>query len=242
MKEAREHFIARCAICHGNDGRGRTQVGRNLYPRVPDLLSPQTQNLTDGEIHYIIENGVQLTGMPAWRHPHQETEDDSWKLVLFIRNLRPLTPAEQSQQINIANSAHYAGSQACEKCHAEIYQHWKKTPMANIVRDPREHPDAIIPNLATDSVAKFTKIKSPSSTAAFGSSATSQRLATTIFPCPRSGKSRITSGAAISFPKERTGGRRSTLPTTCSVPLDRPAMAAIPLATISTRSRSRNGT
>ncbi|HEV7220398.1 MAG TPA: multiheme c-type cytochrome [Terriglobales bacterium] len=157
LSEAREHFIARCAICHGNDGRGQTQMGRNLYPRVPDLLSPKTQNLTDGEIHYIIENGVQLTGMPARRLAHQETEDDSWKLVLFIRNLHPLTPAEQSRHINIANSAHYAGSQACEKCHAEIYEHWKKTPMANIVRDPREHPDAIIPNLATNSVAKFTK-------------------------------------------------------------------------------------
>jgi len=157
LKEAREHFIARCAICHGNNGRGQTQMGTSLYPRVPDLLSPQTQNLTDGEIHYIIANGVQLTGMPAWNLPHRETEDDSWKLILFIRDLRPLTTEESSQQSNAETSAHYAGSQACEKCHAEIYEHWKKTPMANIVRDPREHPDAIIPNLATDSVAKFTK-------------------------------------------------------------------------------------
>jgi cytochrome c553 len=77
VMEAREHFVARCSTCHGSDGRGQTQMGRSLYPRVPDLLSPQTQNLTDGEIHYIIGNGVQLTGMPAWSSPHQETEDDS---------------------------------------------------------------------------------------------------------------------------------------------------------------------
>ena len=157
LKEAREHFIARCAICHGADGKGQTQMGRSLYPRAPDLLSPQTQNLTDGEIHYIIENGVQLTGMPAWNLLHRETEDDSWKLVLFIRDLRPLTAGEKSEQSDAVSSAHYTGSQACEKCHAQIYEHWKKTPMANIVRDPREYPDAIIPNLATDSVAKFTK-------------------------------------------------------------------------------------
>jgi len=157
LKEAREHFTARCAICHGADGRGQTQMGRSLYPRVPDLLSPPTQNLTDGEIHFIIKNGVQLTGMPAWNNPHQETEDDSWKLLLFIRHLRPLTEDEQSQQSNAANSAHYVGSQRCEKCHAQIYEHWKRTPMANIVRDPREDPDAIIPNLATDPVAKFSK-------------------------------------------------------------------------------------
>ena len=157
LEDARERFIARCSICHGSDGRGLTQVGQNLYPRVPDFLSDQTQKLTDGELHYIIENGVQLTGMPAWGSPHQETEDDSWKLVLFIRNLRPLTAGEKSEEARAQNSAHYVGSQSCQKCHAGIYEHWRKTPMANVVRDPREHPDAIIPNLATNSIARFTK-------------------------------------------------------------------------------------
>ena len=61
-------------------------MGRSLYPRVPDLLSSETLRLTDGELHYIIANGVRLTGMPAWGSPHQETEDDSWGLVLFIRS------------------------------------------------------------------------------------------------------------------------------------------------------------
>ena len=157
LKEASEHFMARCSVCHGIDGRGLTQMGQSLYPRVPDLLSPQTQNLTDGQIHYIIENGVQLTGMPAWGNPHQETEDDSWELVLFIRNLRPLTANENSQEAKTLDSAHYVGSQSCQKCHAQIYEHWRKTPMANVVRDPREHPDAIIPDLATNSIARFTK-------------------------------------------------------------------------------------
>jgi len=132
-------------------------MGRNLYPRVPDLRLPQTQNLTDGEIHYIIENGVQLTGMPAWGNPHQQLDDDSWKLVLFIRDLRPLTTVEKAQQSETANSAHYTGSPACAKCHAQIYAHWQKTPMANVVRDPRQHPDAIIPDLSTNPFAKFTK-------------------------------------------------------------------------------------
>ncbi len=157
LNEAREHFIARCAICHGSDGRGLTQTGRNLYPRVPDLLSPQTQSLTDGEIHYIIQNGVQLTGMPAWGNPHQETEDDSWELVLFVRDLRPPTDEENSLEVKTLDSAHYVGSRSCQKCHAQIYEHWQKTPMANVVRDPREHLDAIIPDLATNSIAKFTK-------------------------------------------------------------------------------------
>ena len=155
LQQGRDSFLMRCAACHGFDGSGRTQVGTNLYPRVPDLRSTLTQNLTDGEIHYIIENGVQLTGMPAWNT--SGSEDDTWKLVLFVRSLAPLGPHEGQQQSAVIVSAHYTGSQSCEKCHQEIYLRWKKTPMANVVRDPREHPEAIAADLATNNVARFAK-------------------------------------------------------------------------------------
>jgi predicted CXXCH cytochrome family protein len=159
LKEAQERFIARCAICHSNDGSGQSEIGRNLYPKVPNLRSERTQKLTDGEIRYIIENGVRLTGMPAWGNPHREPDaGDSWKLVLFIRHLGRSTTEEIAQSERTAETAHLVGSQACENCHADLYAHWKKTPMANVVRDPREHPDAILPDLTTNSVSpKFTK-------------------------------------------------------------------------------------
>jgi predicted CXXCH cytochrome family protein len=157
LQEGREDFLARCSSCHGHDGSGLTPVGQSLNPRVPDLRSSQSKNLTDGEIHYIIENGVQLTGMPAWENPHKVPDEAGWKLVLFIRSLRPLNREELTQQAQIITSAHYVGSQSCEKCHAEIYERWKKTTMANVVRDPQQHPNAIIPDLATNNVYKFTK-------------------------------------------------------------------------------------
>jgi predicted CXXCH cytochrome family protein len=157
LQQGREDFLARCASCHGVDARGRTSIGANVYPRVPDLRADTTQNLTDGEIHYIIENGIQFTGMPAMGNIHRESGADSWKLVAYIRNLRSLTPSEKSLEAATSASAHYTGSQSCQKCHAEIYERWKKTPMANVVRDPREHPDAIIPDLNTNKVAKFTR-------------------------------------------------------------------------------------
>jgi predicted CXXCH cytochrome family protein len=153
-QQGRDFFLQRCSICHGIDGQGQTQIGQSLYPRVPDLRGVPTQSLTDGEIHYIIENGVQRTGMPAWNNPHTQSSDESWKLVIFIRSLGH-TSEERAPATAIAGG--YAGSQACEKCHAEIYERWKKTPMANVVRDPRTHPDAIIPNLSTNDVAKFSK-------------------------------------------------------------------------------------
>jgi predicted CXXCH cytochrome family protein len=157
IRQGREDFLARCAVCHGIDVHGRTPIGANLYPRVPDLHLEPTQNLTDGEIHYIIENGIQLTGMPAMASAHRESAAESWKLVAYIRSFRSPAQNEKAVETKTMASAHYTGSQACQKCHTEIYNHWKKTPMANVVRDPQEHPDAIIPDLNTNKVSKFTK-------------------------------------------------------------------------------------
>ena len=66
LTEARAHFADHCAICHGNDGSGDTMMGRGLYPKPPDLRAEHTQKLSDGELFWIIENGVRFTGMPAF--------------------------------------------------------------------------------------------------------------------------------------------------------------------------------
>jgi mono/diheme cytochrome c family protein len=94
MKDAREHFADHCAQCHANDGSGNTEMGKNLYPRAPDMRLAATQNLSDGELYYIIRNGVPLTGMPAWGEPHLDQDDESWQLVLFIRHLSHLSSDE----------------------------------------------------------------------------------------------------------------------------------------------------
>src|SRR5882724_8398506 len=81
LAQARAHFADHCAICHANSGSGNTEIGRNLYPKAPDMRLPQTQNLTDGELYYTIHNGIRLTGMPAWGT--DEKDEDSWKLVVL---------------------------------------------------------------------------------------------------------------------------------------------------------------
>lgn len=91
---AREHFADHCASCHHNDGSGNTEMGRHLYPKVPDMRLPRTQTLSDGELFYIIENGVMLTGMPGWSTGTPEGEKSSWQLVHFIRRLSSLTPED----------------------------------------------------------------------------------------------------------------------------------------------------
>ncbi len=88
---AREHFADHCSSCHGNDGGGNTEMGRSLYPKAPDMRLPRTQQLSDGEIFYFIENGIRLTGMPGWSTGTPEGERASWQLVHFIRRLPKLT-------------------------------------------------------------------------------------------------------------------------------------------------------
>ena len=88
---AREHFADHCASCHANDGSGDTEMGRNFYPKSPDMRLPRTQQLSDGEIFYFIENGIRMTGMPGWSTGTPEGEKSSWQLVHFIRRLPTLT-------------------------------------------------------------------------------------------------------------------------------------------------------
>jgi mono/diheme cytochrome c family protein len=89
-----EHFADHCAVCHGNDGGGVTNFGRGLFPPSPDLRAEPTQRMTDGQLFYIIENGVRFTGMPAFATGTAEGEEESWKLVHFIRRLPRLSEPE----------------------------------------------------------------------------------------------------------------------------------------------------
>jgi predicted CXXCH cytochrome family protein len=150
-------FRQKCEVCHAYDGSGHTQIGTGEYPRPPALRGIAVAGLlTDGEIFYHIRNGIRNTGMPAWDLPDRYI----WQLVLYIRHL-PLTmevapPGKISPPVQAG--AHYVGSATCAACHREIFDRWQRSRMANVVRDPRTHPDAIIPDLATPNpLVAFTK-------------------------------------------------------------------------------------
>lgn len=95
------HYADHCASCHANDGSGDTEIGRGLYPKAPDMRLPATQDLTDGELFYIIENGVRLTGMPAWGSGTPESAEETWHLVHFIRHLPDLSEAELAEMASL---------------------------------------------------------------------------------------------------------------------------------------------
>ena len=96
-----EHFADHCASCHANDGSGATEMGKGLWPKVPDMRRDETQRLTDGELFYVIERGVRFTGMPGWS-TGPSGEESTWQLVHFIRELPRLT-ADQLARMQALN-------------------------------------------------------------------------------------------------------------------------------------------
>ena len=148
-------FQQKCSVCHGFDGGGRTTIGEHVYPRTPSLRQALPA-LTDGQIFTYVNDGICNTAMPAWDLP----ENEVWQIVAFLRHLPPTAAPGSTDGVTPAHAieAHYVGSAGLRSCHQEIYNRWRKTRMANVVRDPREHPDAMIPDFSKpDPVLTFTK-------------------------------------------------------------------------------------
>jgi mono/diheme cytochrome c family protein len=102
LKDARAHFADHCAACHANDGSGQTVIGKNVYPKAPDLRLADTQQMSDGELFYIIQNGIRFTAMPAWGTGDPAKDRASWELVHFIRHLPSITE-EELQEMKTLN-------------------------------------------------------------------------------------------------------------------------------------------
>jgi mono/diheme cytochrome c family protein len=96
LKEGIAHWADHCATCHADNGSGDTMYGKTMYPRPPDMRQKDTQEMSDGELYYTIENGVRLSGMPAFGGAG-DNDVDSWKLVAFIRHLSSLSRSEEME-------------------------------------------------------------------------------------------------------------------------------------------------
>ena len=148
-------YQQKCEVCHGFDGTGKTEAGSGQYPPPVDLQGSIVKAQTDGELFYFIQNGIRNTAMPGWQMPDQNI----WQLVTYVRTLPKVAfMSTQAHSMSGPVSAQFTGSAACKSCHGDIYDRWSMTLMANVVRDPKEHPDAIIPDLSKpDPLVTFTK-------------------------------------------------------------------------------------
>jgi mono/diheme cytochrome c family protein len=97
LAEGLAHYADHCASCHAIDGSGNTEMGRGLFPPAPDMRAAATQEMTDGELFYVIEHGIRFTGMPAWSTGRADGETASWQLVHVVRHLPRLTEEERTR-------------------------------------------------------------------------------------------------------------------------------------------------
>ena len=87
-REGGEHFQHHCGICHGLDGQNTgVPFAQKMSPPVADLASKDVQDYTDGQLKWIIENGIEPSGMPGWKGILED--DEMWKIVDYMRHLPP---------------------------------------------------------------------------------------------------------------------------------------------------------
>lgn len=99
LAEGLDHYKEYCVMCHGAPGVGRAEFAEAFFPPAPLFDEHEAEEVneefTDGELFWIVDNGIRLTGMPAFGETHDDEE--IWELVLVVQNLNSLTPAQTAE-------------------------------------------------------------------------------------------------------------------------------------------------
>ena len=121
-KEGAEHFQHHCEVCHGLDGQNTgVPFAEKASPPVADLASPRVQHYTDGQLKWIIDNGIRFTGMPGWKGVLDENE--SWAIVRYIRHLPPKGSLGAPAVFREAEEEHEHGAADEHKDKPESHSH-----------------------------------------------------------------------------------------------------------------------
>jgi mono/diheme cytochrome c family protein len=118
------HYKENCLDCHGAPGVEESEFGQGLNPPAPDLTLPSMQRMRDGELFWVVSNGIRMTGMPAFSPTHKE--DEIWKIVAFVRHLPEITKEEQ--QILKAGREEEAGHHEAAESKPEEKEEQKAAP------------------------------------------------------------------------------------------------------------------
>ena len=96
-----EHFAAHCAVCHGAPGVPKGAIARGLYPQPPDLALAAKQ-YSPGELFWILEHGIKMTGMPGWG---DHSDEELWATVGFLEQLPGMSEPDYAKLL-MAGMAH----------------------------------------------------------------------------------------------------------------------------------------
>ena len=89
LADGKEAFTHYCVACHGLDGQNTgVPFAGQMMPPVPSLASTDVQSYTDGQLKWVIDNGIAPSGMPSSRGIL--SDDEQWAIILFLRHLPPV--------------------------------------------------------------------------------------------------------------------------------------------------------
>ncbi|MBC56543.1 MAG: cytochrome C [Confluentimicrobium sp.] len=113
------HYATACAPCHAGPDDSRTATMRAMLP-VPPPIREAVAGWQPSHLHWIVENGVKMTGMPGW--PAGGRADEVWAVVAYLdavkRQEAPPLPEVSAQQQSAPPGAAY-----CATCHGSISAH-----------------------------------------------------------------------------------------------------------------------
>ena len=85
------HYDQMCVGCHGAPGISPSEIGEGLNPEPPDLAEVAT-HMTPSELFWVTQNGIKMTGMPAFGPTH--SDEELWGIVAFMQKLPDLSPVK----------------------------------------------------------------------------------------------------------------------------------------------------
>jgi mono/diheme cytochrome c family protein len=119
------HFQDTCRLCHGAPGIASSEFAQGLYPKPPDLASPDLhREMNNSKIFWIIKNGLKMTGMPSFGGTHSDQE--IWDIVAFIDRLSALQPDQYKAIVKEADERDEQHNESEEKAghgHGTHHQH-----------------------------------------------------------------------------------------------------------------------
>ena len=88
LADGKEAFSHYCVACHGMDGQNTgVPFAHHISPPIPSLASPEVQRYTDGQLKWILDNGIWPSGMPGSKEVL--SDDELWSIVVYLRHLPP---------------------------------------------------------------------------------------------------------------------------------------------------------
>ena len=106
------HFATACAPCHATPDSRRSATMRAMVP-APPRIRDAIKHWQPNHLHWIVENGVKMSGMPAW--PATGRGDEVWAVVAYLEALRSDARPEAPATVPETEPQRY-----CATCHGPV--------------------------------------------------------------------------------------------------------------------------